>query len=273
VTVHDDSFISEILASDVPERREIAPDWANVLRRVGLREQWCLTLSRRSTVIVFAAILVVMTASALALSAGNDWWFLSDGWPTPSSDVVVVTRGTWGGSDWSLAAFHTNAIHRNREELCFALTPGELPNPRGSRFLGASETCGPIPGSPSARPDKITFGGFGGPEWVTNSDGTSFPRHIFGSVVGKATRVRIELISGETIETKTIPAPTQLGLSVRFFVTALPGSSDPLNTRSEDLARIVALDDGGNIVGKNTVLCSESNPSPLGCTLPPYVKR
>jgi len=269
VTIQDDSFIGEILASHVPERREIAPDWASVVRRTGLREQWRLKLSRRSTVIVFAAILVVMTASALALSAGNDWWFLSDGWPTPSSDVVVVTRGTWGGSDWSLAAFHTNAIHRNREELCFALTPGELPNPRGSRFLGASETCGPIPGSSSTRPDRISFGGFSGPEWITNADGTSFPRHVFGSVVGEATRVRIELVGGETIETKTIPAPTQLGLSIRFFVTALPGNSDIAAPGSEDLTRIVALDDRGNIVGKSTVRCSASHPSPLGCTLPP----
>ena len=273
MTAHDDAYIGELLASHVPERGEIAPDWANVLRRADFREPWRLKLSRRSLAIAFAVILVAMIASALALSAENDWWFLGDGQPSPNGDVVVVARGTWDGRDWNLSAFRTDNLHRNREELCFALTPGELPNPRGPRFLGASETCGPIPGSPSARPDKITFGGFGGPEWVTNSDGTSFPRHIFGSVVGKATRVRIELISGETIETKTIPAPTQLGLSVRFFVTALPGSSDPLNTRSEDLARIVALDDGGNIVGKNTVLCSESNPSPLGCTLPPYVKR
>jgi hypothetical protein len=237
VTIQHDPFISEILAGHVPERREIAPDWKNVLHRAGVREPRRLKLSRRSVVIAFAAILVAMIGSALALSAENDWWFLHGGGgvPIPAGEVVVVTTETWDGHNWNLAAFRTSDLNE-REGLCSALTPGQAP---GSQGLGASMGCGPLPRSSSTHPDKISF------VWAEGPGPDGFPPHAFGPVVGEATKVRLELAGGETIETKTIPAPAELGLPIRFFAAMLPECAD--------LARIVALDNGGNIVGEYTL--------------------
>jgi hypothetical protein len=233
VTIQDDPFISEILAGHVPERREIAPDWANVLRRAGVREHWQRKFSRRRLVIVFATILVAMIASALALSAEKNWWFLRDGMsPSPSGDVVVAATGTWDDYDWSLVAFRSSDLHPGRDELCFTLNLGRSPSSQGG-----SMGCGPIPESSSGNPDKISF------VWAGDSEGS--PRHAYGPVVGEATQVRIELAGGNTIETKTIPAPAALGLPVRFFATTLPGCAE--------IERIVALDNEGNIVAQNTV--------------------
>ncbi len=109
-------------------------------------------------------------------------------------------------------------------------------------------SCGPIPEFSSAKPDKISF------VWASSG---GLPRHAYGPVVGDATVVRIELVGGETIETKTIPAPAELGLPIRFFATTLP--------RCAELERIVALDDGGNIVGENRVPHHPGFPPVQGC--------
>ena len=232
MTVQDDSFISEILASYVPERREIALDWANVLRRAGLRQQRRSKLPRRGMVVVLAAILAAMIASALALSAEHDWWFLSeDGMgPTPSKEgVVTVAAGEWKGHSWTLVAYHSkDAGPGGKQDLCFA--------------LDSALACGPIPGSSSKRPQRITFMESGGP---VGPGLPPDPLNATGPVSDEVTHVRIELASGETIETNTIPAPAKLGLPVRFFATPLP--------RCAELKRVVALDDQNNIVAQDIV--------------------
>jgi len=252
VTVHDDSFISEILASDVPERREIAPDWANVLRRVGLREQWRLTLSRRRLLIALAAILVAVLVSALAVSAENDWWFLRGpvpGGPTPTGEVVVVATGAWEGHDWTLTAYRTN--FNPEEEVCLALTPSESSDLRGRDF-----GCGMIP-----VPSEWKSFAFG---FKTGPKGSGFPPYVLASVPGEATNVRIELTDRTTIEAKTFAAPAELGLQIRFLAAPLPGCPN--------LERIVALNDQNKIVAQSSVLhqpgtCPGEHPG--GEPLPP----
>lgn len=233
MTTQDDPFISEILAGHVPERREIAPDWSNVLRRAGLREQWRLKLSRRRLLIALAAILVAVLVSALAVSAENDWWFLRGPFkgPTPTGAVVVVATGTWEGHDWTLAAYRT---HFNPEEdVCLALTPGESSDQQGSAPMFS---CAPIP----AHSEGFSFG------FKTGPKRSGFPPYVLAAVPGEATNVRIELTDGETIEAKTFPAPAELGLPIRVLATPLPGCPN--------LERIVALDDQNKIVAQSSVL-------------------
>ena len=252
MTVQDDSFISEILASYVPERREIAPDWANVLRRAGVREQWRPKLIRRGLTFAFAAILLAMSASVLAVSAENDWWFLRGpvpNGPAPTGKVVVVATGTWEGHDWTLTAYRTN--FNPEEEVCLALTPSESPDLRGRDF-----GCGMIP----VRSEWKSFA-FG---FKTGPKGSGFPPYVLASVPGEATNVRIELTDGKTIEAKTFAAPAELGLSIRFLAAPLPGCPN--------LERIVALDDQNNLVAQSSVLhqpgtCPGEHPG--GEPLPP----
>jgi hypothetical protein len=231
MTIQDDSFIGEILAGYVPERREIAPDWANVLRRAGVHEQWRLKLSRRRLLIALAAILVAVLVSALAVSAENNWWFLRAGpfkGPAPTGEVVVVATGIWEGHGWTLTAYR--AHFNPGGSVCWALTPSEPPDLRG-RDLG----CGMIP-VPS---EPFSFGA--GP-----TKGSGFPNYVLAPVPGEAVKARIELTDGETIEAKTIPAPAELGLSIRFLAAPLP--------ECPSLERIVALDDQNNIVAQSSVL-------------------
>jgi hypothetical protein len=253
VTIQDDSFIGEILASHVPERREIAPDWASVLRRAGLREQWRLKLSRRRLLIALAVILVAVLVSALAVSAENDWWFLRDGpfkGPAPTGEVVVVATGAWEGHGWTLAAYRTN-VDPKREQVCLALTPDESPDPHGRSFL-----CGLIP--IASEWESFSFG-FG-----TGPKRSGFPPYVLASVPGGATHVRIELTDGETIEAKTFAAPAELGFQIRFLAAPLPGCPN--------LESIVALDDQNDLVAQSSVLhqpgtCPGEHPG--GEPLPP----
>ncbi|MGA9761153.1 MAG: hypothetical protein WBQ14_01860 [Gaiellaceae bacterium] len=227
MTAYDDPFVGELLASDIPERREITPDWANVLHRAGLREQWHLKLSRRRLLIALAAILVAVLVSALAVSAENDWWFLRGTKATPTGGVVVVATGTWEGHGWTLTAYRTN--FNPGEEVCLALTPEESPGPRRRQFF-----CGMIP-VPS---EPFSFGGAG--------MGSDFPNYVLAPVPGEATNARIELTDGETIEAKTIPAPAELGLPIRFLATPLP--------ECPSLENIAALDDQNKVVAQSGVL-------------------
>jgi hypothetical protein len=231
VTIQDDSFIGEILAGHVPERREIAPDWANVLRRAGVHEQWRLKLSRRRLLIALAAILVAVLVSALAVSAENDWWFLRGpvpNGPTPTGEVVVVATGTWEGHGWTLTAYR--AHFNPGGSVCWALTPSESSDLHGRDF-----GCGMIP-VPS---EPFSFGA--GP-----TKGSGFPNHVLAPVPGEATNVRIELTDGETIEAKTFAAPAGLGLQIRFLAAQLP--------ECPSLESIVALDDQNNVVAQSSVL-------------------
>jgi hypothetical protein len=228
VTIQDGPFISEILAGHVPERREIAPDWANVLRRAGVREQRRLKLSHRALIVAFAAILLAMI-SVLAVSAENDWWFLRGTTATPTGEVVVVATGAWEGHDWTLTAYRT---HFNPEEaVCWALTPGGSPDSRGQ-----DSGCGMIP-VPS---ESFSFG------FKTGPKGSGFPPYVLAPVPGEATKVRIELTDRTTIEAKTFAAPAELGLPIRFLAAPLPGCPN--------LERIVALDDQDHVVAQSSVL-------------------
>ncbi|MHB8060418.1 MAG: hypothetical protein ACYDHO_06260 [Gaiellaceae bacterium] len=230
MTIQDDPFISEILAGHVPERREIAPDWANVLRRAGAREQRRLKRSHRGLIVAFAAILLAMVVSVLAVSAENDWWFLRETTATPAGEVVVVATGAWEGHGWTLAAYRT---HVNPEaEVCLALTPDESPDPHGREFF-----CGMIP----IASESFSFA------FKTGPKGSGFPPYVLAPLPGAATKVRIELTDGKTIiEAKTFAAPAELGLPIRFLAAPLPGCPN--------LERIVALDDQSNVVAQSSVL-------------------
>jgi hypothetical protein len=232
MTIQDDSFIGEILAGHAPERREIAPDWANVLRRAGLRGQWRVKLSRRRLLIALAAIPVAVLVSTLAVSAENDWWFLRGpvpNGPTPTGEVVVVATGTWEGHGWTLTAYR--AHFNPGGSVCWALTPEGAPDPRGRDF-----SCGMIP----LPKESFSFG------FKTGPKGSGFPPYVLAPVPGEATNVRIELTDGETIEAKTFPAPAELGLPIRFLAALLPGCPN--------LQSIVALDDQNKIVAQSSVL-------------------
>ena len=249
MTIQDDPFIGEILASHLPERREIAPDWANVLRRAGFRERWSLKLSRPRLLIALAAILVAVLVSALAVSAENDWWFLRGTKATPTGEVVVVATGAWEGHAWTLTAYRTN--FNPEEEVCLALTPDESPDSHGRDFL-----CGMIP-VPSIW-ESFAF------RFTTGPKGSGFPPYVLASVPGEATNVRIELTDRTTIEAKTFAAPAELGLQIRFLAAPLPGCPN--------LERIVALDDQNKIVAQSSVLhqpgtCPGEHPG--GEPLPP----
>jgi len=215
VTIQDDPFISEILESHVPERREIAPDWVNVLRRAGLGGR-SRRLSRRSLLIAFATILVTLIASALAISSEYQWWFLSEEGmgPAPSKEgVVIVARGTWSGHDWILSAYRTTdlgADGTSKEGICVGFLRGGLPSGRGG-----SMGCGAIPSGSRGHPGELSFVSSPRPE-------KGLPALVYGPVVASASHVRIEFVDGNSIEAKTIAAPRQLGLSVGFFAVPLP---------------------------------------------------
>ena len=116
---------------------EWAEDWADVLRRAGEdgrrlespRRAGIRRLPRRRTVLT--VLVVVAIIAPLSALAANRWWFLGAGLPRPTQKPIVVTRGSWAGHRWTLAAYPSYPSSKGYG-LCWGVTfAGHTP--RGSR--------------------------------------------------------------------------------------------------------------------------------------------
>ena len=237
MTIHDDPLAGEILQGYVRERRDVEPDWSDVLRRTELTDSLSQVrrsgrrrrtdalsrikpgrrASRRRGLLIAVAVIAATAGSSLAISAENNWWFLSAGAPNATSDVIVATTGAWGGHDWTLTAYRAQD-----EVVCLALTP------QSSTSTGrdAANGCADVGQPASTRRVPITF--------LYSPVQADFPAYIDGAVIEKATRVRIELADGSTIETETIAAPTALDLPIRFYAAELPSGVKPVHVIGVD---------------------------------------
>jgi hypothetical protein len=245
VSIHDDQFARESLSHFVPLRREVDPDWDNVVHRARLtarvthqrrteRSRRLRLIGRRGAsshvrrrsrrfwlrpgFVVIVGFLAVAIGSTIALGAGGKWWFFYDGAPAPTSPVAIVTTGAWEGHDWTLTAHQTRNFG-----VCFALTRGS-----DSSGQGIVMACGPAAfPPPSPAPDSSTTDQ---PLMTVGMNGreTDFPASVVGSISDQVTRVRIELASGNTITEDTLPAPATLVASLRFFAVALPCDVVPM---------------------------------------------
>ena len=220
MSTQDDRFIRAAVATYVPERRDVAPDWAGVLNRANL----ATPRSRRAVLAAVAAV-VALVAATLALGADQGWWFGRSGSaPGPVGDIVVVTQGAWNGETWVLTAYRSEA-----GETCFALTPQSSENSAGR---GAAMSCAQVGSSSAALPLTALVGG----------EQLDFPAYIVGPVVSNASQVRVVLSTGRVLEISTIPSPSALHLPVRFYAAALPCGVTP--------DEVVAIDRQGHVLGQ-----------------------
>jgi hypothetical protein len=155
--------------------------------------------------VVICLLAALVTVPALAVTKG--WWLLDFGGPPPASRVVVVKSGVSAEGRWALTAYLSE-----RQGVCVALTMNP-PSNTGAQSCGA-----PVRGVPDA------LGGKAPRHWFaftyTRGDAT-LPAFVFGPAALAVRRVDILLADGRTESIETIPAPQELGLSLRFFVIEL----------------------------------------------------
>jgi hypothetical protein len=272
------SSITQLLDELAPAVGSEQPAWEDVLRRAGELGVESAQLNGRGSVamvpgrsrgrfmrvprrplIVALALLVValVPVTSLAVVKDDPWWFLrgtgllgvGEG-PAKGSKVVLVREERWGGHRWALTAYRSVAGH-----LCFQLTE-EKAGGGASTQGGASCTAaiGSIIRTASGRRRQtISF--------MSGTPGLNHPIHeIVGPVVGAAAEVKITLVDGTVISTPTFPAPSSLGMPIRFYAAQLPlpdtkGGSCLRNVAAMERlrpSRLVALDGNGRVVAALT---------------------
>jgi len=253
VTNNDDQLTRSVLSDLVAFPSDVESDWTNVMQRASrldsplhrssryrrlLRDRRSTQLralprvnrryARRSIIATFA-IITALCGSAFALSANNNWWFFYDGAPAPTSDVIMVTSGTWDGHPWIFTAHRTEDFG-----ICYSLTQGTDATGRPGS-LSCSPTSFPTPGT-SPVVERMMSSGFSG-------GGASFPASFFGAADDSVSRIDIIEESGASISIPTIPAPDSLDTGIRFFVTSLPIGTT--------VAEAIGYDSSGNLIARN----------------------
>jgi hypothetical protein len=154
---------------------------------------------------VIAALVLVVLSGVPATMDGTSGVAA----PTPAPSEVVVERDANGA--WSVV------VTMDGDELCSEFRSGG----------GGSSGCGPV--SALSR-DAIVLATGGGRPFVAH-----------GIVRGDVDRVRLELVTGDSIDV-TVVSLEPLGLTARAFAARVP--------RPEDIVWYVALDDDGRELGR-----------------------
>jgi hypothetical protein len=239
------SALLDELSPDLPAQ---GSGWGNVLARAGVGPR--LKRRRLRGRIVVALALVAAAAVPLALAAVNDWWFFDfrDAPRSLSNEPVVVTKGTWSGHAWELAAY------ASAEGTCWALTFPGSSEIGGAGAMGGRATshadnalgCGGIVGLRPPNPRALH-----GPTvmyMLGGSDVAGYPSWISGPVVASATSVVVRFRDGAVVRVPT-SAPFQLGHvgwygPVRFFAAQYPDGVTPYQSPQT----VTGLDSSGNVV-------------------------
>jgi hypothetical protein len=225
-----DGNLADVLDEFFPRRDEEQGDWDGVVadahsgRR--LRRSQAPNHRRRRAVLALAivgALAVFTVVPALAVSQG--WLFFreSRGIMTPRTHAVTLTGAVpdGSGSSWSLGAFMTDG------GVCYGIAP--------SGSTGGSEAWAcDIDISESSEPSRAL--GF-----LAYRDAKSGSELVAGETVASVENVEIELANGGSIKVSTIPAPESFQTRLRFYLAALPASSNP--------SRVVGKDNEGQVVG------------------------
>lgn len=238
---------------------EWAEDWPDVLRRAGQNGRRFVSprhvprrrLPRRRTVL--AAVVVLAIIAPLTALAANHWWFLqASGLPRPTHKPVVVTRGSWSGHRWTLAAYPSYPSAKGYG-LCWGVTfSGHTPPPNGGGY-GAGVIphraadgfgCGSLVGIRNRHLVADLEQATGSPmptvafEW-RGSGAAGYPSWISGVVVASATQVVLRwsrCTPGSTCQTapiakaraETFPARVA-GYHARLFAVPLPKQFSPFD--------------------------------------------
>lgn len=242
-----DPEIARILNQALPYEFGAA-DWELVLtesrsspaRRFPRRNHGKLVLL---VALAFVAVLVPLSALGIA----NDWWFFSvRGNPlAPTGSVITIASGRVEGAPWELIAFMTKA-----NGLCFSVT---LYPPSGNPSSAAGPAL-PSQGIVDASQGMAGCGGvrgLAGATWqplVNSVEGSVTTRSgaialvIGGPTDSSVAEVDVVESDGETVTTQSFPAPSELGLPIRFFVAALPPSTHV------GVKELIARDAAGNVL-------------------------
>jgi hypothetical protein len=291
----DDPFIRKVLSRYVPVRREVDPDWESVLEREqslrlasprqsaqDRRYRWLrVAVSRshaggrrkvpRRALIIAVAALVMLAGSALAIGSEMGWWPEETGaieYPDgrievfsgkPAGNVGVVATGKWGDQGWYVTAYRSVANSMDKDgQACYGIGLGAPPS---SSSLNYSEGPGVYP---SCVPIRVLDPALAwSSQRLTNPIDYSYtgadrglPAYILGPVVDEASRVFIELASGETIETEAIAPPAATDLPMRFFVARLPSTHIVhVEARSADGTVVAQVSDYHSYDGPPLPLC------------------
>jgi hypothetical protein len=163
--------------------------------------------------------------------------------------VVVVQSGSWNGIPWALTAYRPQA-----QGICVGLTP----NPPSGRPAAGPSGIGGSSVSTAGLVCSAGLHGMGAPptgapsHWLSfiGSDGagepvSGFPGFAAGAAAEGVATVEVILASGSSLLAETVPAPTELGQSVRFYVIRVPDG--------DSVTSLVAQDAQGETVEELTV--------------------
>jgi hypothetical protein len=234
MTEHD-PVIAQILDQALPCKFD-APDWEKVLtesRNSAARQ--LPGRNRRKLVLLVALVLLAVLVPLSALGMANNWWFLSaPGHFTPMGNVVTVASGRSEGAPWSLVAFMTE-----KEGLCDSITPYP-PGGSQSEAWEAGAGCSGIRADEEGTWRPMVSFGTGS---VTTSSGKT-TMIVGGPTDSSVAEVEVVESNGKKVTTQTIPAPSELGVRVRYFVTALPPSTD----LGASVKEVIARDASGKVL-------------------------
>jgi hypothetical protein len=257
----ENATIALLLDEVIPRRlddgdwRRVVKDAAAPRRTRGRRRpyplQWRLGLA-----MTVVAVAIIAPLSALAVA--NDWWFLgAPSAPAPAGDIVVLESGSWNNVPWVLTAYRSQT-----GGVCVSFTP----NPPDGRTTDASSghtaamgCTADLPGlspSPGAHTHAIGFIGSSSLPSVPSP----FPDFVAGPTADNVASVKVELASGKQLEIDTFAAPRSLGLSLRFYVAAVPSG--------DTVRAIVATDHDGNVLDQLAVPQPPSTSQTNGSTTP-----
>lgn len=171
-------------------------------------------LLRRPRALLIAAVIigVVVLAPLSALAVTQGWWFFRFGQaPTPISQVVVVARGVWQGTPWTVTAYRSTT-----DGICTAFTPRRHPRFAVTAAMGCDQIAGvPVTSQTKvSQPHRISY--------LAGEGNARFPGYAVGPVIASAATVAISLNDHHTIRVATVVAPKALGADVRFFIARLP---------------------------------------------------
>ena len=236
--VDNDHRLAAVLNAVLPETASTG-DWDRVVRdanRTGLARRLLrpVTLQRRLALAGTLAVLVALIPLS-ALAVTNNWWFFSTplSVPSPIGDLVTIDQGQWGGVPWALTAYNTTS-----HGLCISVTP----NPPSGHPTTPSETpaasgtmlgCGLVRGLSEAPNDTSA------PELTlvsaayTGTDGTQV-NVLAGATAPDVAEVATVGGGGGQVTAETTPAPSELGLPVRFFIMRLTGGTRPVDVQALD---------------------------------------
>ena|ERR1035437_1918221 len=209
-----------------------APDWELILAESrSLPTRRTPRRNRRKLVLLVALVLIAVLVPLSALGMANNWWFFSvHGNPLGSTgNVITVASGRSEGAPWSLVAFMEEG------RLCYSITPYP-PGGSESETWEASANCSSVRAHEGGTWRPLV--GFTSGATTTSSGKTAMV--IGGPTDSSVAEVDVLEFNGKKVTTQTISAPSELGVRARFFVMALPPSTDLGLSAKEVVARNAA---------------------------------